>query len=303
MIADGGAVSLRRALRHAGAVLGVLLGAACSSQSDDFGRPLIDGAEIEDGGVFETTIRGDDGNNANWIFFFGPEEPDGADNRIVAYRDNDIREEFLTGRFIVNDQNQDRRANVLLFDVIDVPVEPPDITPGAEPETRRERRVRPAVLSITLLEDGRMFGTLSGDESVGATIDGRYLPTWYEEISGFQIVAGQWRELDSFGRERISIEINPEGGFGGRQIDDCTLSGEIAPINPRFNLYRLFVSAQCSETLEATGLATIRPRRNNPQVGGSSTLIGVVPYRDGSEVVNYFLDATVEPDFGRPTEP
>lgn len=278
--------------------MAIVLSAAicgCSSESDVIAPPDIEGSSAALGGIYEATIRSDD-QTANWVLIFGDEAPDGADNRLVAYRQKDSLDEFITGRFVVNDNTADRRANVLWFDLVEVEPVLEDITPGEEEEPEFERRIRPAVLNVRLAPDGRVFGTLSGEE-VDATVDGRYVQNWYERISGFGLSAGEWRDLDPFGRENISLEFDDQGGFGGRNIEDCTLAGQLSLINTRFNLYEFFLASRCNETLDATGLATIRPASENPQVDGPSTLIAIVPYRDGSEVLGFFLTPEREPRF------
>jgi hypothetical protein len=291
---------MKKACRFCGQVAAALLLTAplllgCSSESDLILPPEIEGSSAALGGIYEATIRSD-GDTGNWVLVFGDEAPDGADNRLVAYRQKDTLDEFITGRFVVNDSTADRRANVLWFDMVEVEPELEDITPGEEEEPEFERRVRPAVMNVRLTPDGRVFGTLSGDD-VDSTLDGRYAENWYERISSFGLSEGEWRDLDPFGRENISLEFDETGGFGGRNIEDCTLAGQLSLINTRFNLYEFFLASRCNETLDATGLATIRPASDNPSVDGPSTLIAIVPYRDGSEVLGFFLTPEREPRF------
>lgn len=275
-------------------ISGVLLMGGCGSQTDAISRPDIDGNQVANGGIFRTAIRAGDGDS-QWIFMFGEEQDAGADNRIVAYRLGDNADEFISGRFVTSLDSGVRRANVLWVDTVEVI--PDEDTPEDElpEEPEFERRVRPAVLDVLIQDEEHLLGTLSG-EGIDATVDGDYQDAWYERPAGHGIVAGEWRDLDAFGRENISIAINSEGGFGGRTIDDCTLSGQFTAINARFNLYEVIIANLCDETLDATGLASVRPASSSTTPGSVSTLVMVVPLRDGSDILGFQLAAESEPD-------
>lgn len=266
----------------------------CGSQSDAIERPDIEGNQVANGGVFRTSVRAGDGDS-QWIFMFGEEEDAGADNRIVAYRLDDPTDQFITGRFVASLDSGVRRANVLWVDTVEVV--PDEDTPEDElpEEPEFERRVRPAVLEVVIQEEAHLLGTLSGD-GIDATVDGDYQAGWYERPAGTAILAGEWRDLDAFGRENISITINAEGGFGGRTIEDCTLSGQLSAINSRFNLYQVMLASLCDDTLDATGLASIRPASSDTAPGRVSTLVMVIPRRDGSDTLGFQLAAESEPE-------
>jgi hypothetical protein len=256
----------------------------CGSQSDDIGVPSLDGNSAQRSGIFEVDlVRGI--TQSEWTVMFSETRTSRNPDRVVGYRHDGS--EFFTGRFT---PGQTRLANILWFDFEEVLVTPepdPDADeddPPPEPVPVMTRRVREAVLDMTLRPRESLSGVISGQ--VSATLDGIYVRRRYEQVSGFAVVAGIWETIDAFGREEFRLSINSQGGFSSRSIDDDAepYIGFIEPINTRFNLYAIEINTGCGGSEDAIGLATINPPPAGAAPSERRRLIAVVPARDGSDV-------------------
>mgnify|MGYP000598465321 CR=1 FL=1 len=256
---------------------------ACGSQNDPVGVGDIGGNQILRGGIFETVVSGSE-PESDWTFMFAEGPSARNPDRVIAYAEDGSA--FLTGRFTAaSTGGTTRRASVLWFDQVLVTPEPdPDADPeDPPPEPELQRRVRNAVLEIDIDPGEAFVGQVVGS-GVNVNLVASYAQRRYERISNVGLLAGIWENLDPFGGETLSLDFNDQGGFGGRDIEDCTYSGQAFEINRRYNLYAFEIASACNEAVDATGLATIVPPPLNAPAGARETLMAIAPARDNTDV-------------------
>ena len=279
----------RSILRVALCLLGIVGVSACGSQNDAIGGVDLDDNVVQRGGIFDTVISGTEGD-AGWVFMFAEGETERNRDRIVGYALDQSAQ--LTGRFIgMAGSGNTRRASVLWFDKVLVTPEPdPDAEPDdPAPEPALQTRVRAAVLEIDIDPARSLSGQVVGD-GLNVNLSGTYNRRHYERVSGVSRLAGIWENLDPFGGELLRLDFNSQGGFGGRDIEDCNYAGQVYEINRRYNLYAFELASACDEAVDATGLATIQPPPANPGATPRERLIAVVPARTNDAV--YMIDVS-----------
>lgn len=279
----------RSILRVALCLLGIAGVSACGSQNDAIGGVDLDDNVVQRGGIFDTVISGTEGD-AGWVFMFAEGETERNRDRIVGYALDQSAQ--LTGRFIgMAGSGNTRRASVLWFDKVLVTPEPdPDAEPDdPAPEPALQTRVRAAVLEIDIDPARSLSGQVVGD-GLNVNLSGTYNRRHYERVSGVSRLAGIWENLDPFGGELLRLDFNSQGGFGGRDIEDCNYAGQVYEINRRYNLYAFELASACDEAVDATGLATIQPPPANPGATPRERLIAVVPARTNDAV--YMIDVS-----------
>ncbi len=262
--------------------LGLLL-IACGSENDPVRVGDIGGNQVLRGGIFEAVVTGSE-PETDWTFMFAEGRSARNPDRIVGYAEDGSA--YLSGRFATSATGgTTRRASVLWFDQVLVTPDPdPDADPeDPPPQPELQRRVRSAVLEIDIDPGVAMVGQIVGSD-LNVNLSAAYAKRRYERVSNVSLLAGIWENLDAFGGETLSLDFNDQGGFGGRDIEDCAYAGQAFEINRRYNLYAFELASACNEAVDATGLATIVPPSLNAPPGAREVLIAIVPARDNQDV-------------------
>lgn len=111
----------------------------------------------------------------------------------------------------------------------------------------------PATLSGTLLARDSISATLSDSEGKTGSVSLNYDATLYQHSSSLSLLVGSWA------LSGITVMIDENGGFSGRESPGCVAEGSINILDSSFNLYGVDFTIDCghSQPGRVTGLSTL----------------------------------------------
>lgn len=114
----------------------------------------------------------------------------------------------------------------------------------------------PIDIEATILERSEMSGTWTTDAGEFGSFEFFYDPTFYERASPVDLLAGSWIAYDELLNPETTFTIATDGSFTGQDVSGCNSMGQLAEIEPGFNLYEVQSTvADCTLAGDYIGLA------------------------------------------------